>query len=122
MTSDIGMFKSVLPPTAQTNPTAPVESLRHEVQTRQPVDGPREAQSAGEEKEPLEDVVSDLNQLVRDLHRELQFSVDKDSGETVIKVIDSKTDEVLRQIPSEDLMNLRKRLEEASGVIFQDSA
>ena len=82
----------------------------------------RKTERAAQEEEPLEDVVSNLNQLVRDLHRELQFSVDEDSGDTVIKVIDSKTDEVLRQIPSEEVMRLRQRLEEAAGVIFQDSA
>lgn len=70
----------------------------------------------------LDQVVSDLNSLVHDLHRELRFSVDRDSGDTVVKVVDSETDEVLRQIPSEDVMRLRKRLEDAAGMIFQDSA
>jgi flagellar protein FlaG len=75
-----------------------------------------------EKERPLDEVVSDLNKLVRDLHRELRFSVDHDSGETVIKVIDRETKEVVRQIPSEELMALRKRLQEAAGVIFRDSA
>ena len=59
------------------------------------------------------DDVSNLNQLVRDLHRELKFSVDDDSGETVVKVIDKETDEVVRQIPSAEVLRLRKRLEES---------
>ncbi len=67
-------------------------------------------------------MVSDLNNLVRELHRELKFSVDQDSGDTVIKVVDRETDEVVRQIPSEEVMHLRKRLQEAAGVFFQDSA
>ena len=67
-------------------------------------------------------MVSDLNQLVQSLHRELQFSVDNDSGETVIKVVDRETDEVLRQIPNDEVLQLRKRLEETAGAIFQDSA
>ena len=71
---------------------------------------------------PLNDVVSELNNLVRELHRELQFSVDDESGETVIKVVDRETDEVVRQIPSEDVVRLRQRLQEAAGAIFQDSA
>jgi flagellar protein FlaG len=40
----------------------------------------------------------------------------------VIKVIDRETDEVVRQIPSEEVVRMRKRLQEAAGVIFQDSA
>jgi flagellar protein FlaG len=52
----------------------------------------------------------------------LQFSVDDKSGETMIKVVDSKTDEVVRQIPSEEVVRLRQRLEDVAGVIFRDSA
>lgn len=64
-------------------------------------------------------VVSSLRGLVQNLHRNLQFSIDDESGETVIKVIDSETREVVRQIPAEEIIRLRRRLEEASGVLFQ---
>ena len=125
MTNDIGMIKAGYPPVAQTHPTAPAGQVPEGVQTTQGANAAapvEEAEEAAKEQEPLQDVVSDLNNLVRDLHRELQFSVDEDSGSTVIKVVDRETDEVVRQIPSEDLMRLRKRLEEAVGVFFKDSA
>ena len=122
MTNDVGTFKPVLPSVAQSSPAAPAGRVEQEVPANANPDAQRKAAQAEKVKEPLENVVSNLNQLVRDLHRELQFSVDKESGDTVIKVIDSKTDEVLRQIPSEEVMRLRQRLEEAAGVIFQDSA
>lgn len=122
MTNDVGTLKPALPSVAQSSPTARAGRVEQEVQANANPDALRKTERAAQEEEPLEDVVSNLNQLVRDLHRELQFSVDEDSGDTVIKVIDSKTDEVLRQIPSEEVMRLRQRLEEAAGVIFQDSA
>ena len=122
MTNDIGMIKAVQPSVAQTHPTAPIGRAEKGVNgTVDTVAEPR-ATEAAKEQEPLDDVVNDLNDLVRDLHRELQFSVDQDSGSTVIKVVDRETDEVVRQIPSEELMVLRKRLQEAAGVIFNDSA
>ena len=119
MTNDVGTLKPVLTPVAQSSPTASAGRVEQEVAANA---NPNAQRKAEQEKEPLENVVSNLNQLVRDLHRELRFSVDDASGDTVIKVIDSKTDEVLRQIPSEEVMRLRQRLEEAAGVIFQDSA
>ena len=124
MTSDVGMTKSVLPPLAQTSPTAPAGRAGDDARAVQESAAKRRAEEAEatKQQEPLDDMVSDLNQLVRELHRELRFSVDDDSGDTVIKVIDSETDEVLRQIPSKDLMVLRRRLEEAAGAIFHDSA
>jgi flagellar protein FlaG len=122
MTNDVGMIKAVQPSVAQTHPTAPIGRAPKDVQAAQDADPAGRAAEAAKEQEPLDDVVSNLNNLVRDLQRELQFSVDEDSGSTIIKVVDRETDEVVRQIPSEDLVNLRKRLEEAAGVFFEDSA
>jgi flagellar protein FlaG len=122
MTNDIGMIKSVQPSVAQTHPTAPAGRAEKDVRVVDGSDAATQAAEAANEQETIDDVVSDLNNLVRDLHRELQFSVDVDSGSTVIKVVDRQTEEVVRQIPSEELMNLRKRLEEAAGVFFEDSA
>ncbi len=69
----------------------------------------------------IEGAVSDLNSLAQQMRRELQFSIEEDSGELVVKIIDKETDEVVRQIPPEVLLELRKRMTEAAGAIFSDS-
>ena len=90
------------------------------------VDDPRKATQStdakGQDQENLEEMVSGLNELVHELHRELQFSLDDESGEVVIKVIDRETDTVVRQLPPEEVLKLRKRLQEAAGVIFHGQA
>lgn len=126
MVNDIGMIKGPLAHVAQAGPVAPAErpaagDARPRATAQSPPADTSETRDAGQGEE-LQHVVADLNKLVRDLHRELQFTVDRESGETVIKVIDKETDEVIRQIPSDEVMQLRRRLEEASGVIFKDSA
>jgi len=124
MSNDIGMVKTGPGPAERTNPTAkaakadpPQDSVREPAEARA-----REKDDVAKAQEIAEEVASGLNDLVHELHRELRFSVDQDSGETIIKVIDQETDEVVRQIPSEEVVQLRKRLQQASGVIFQDSA
>ncbi|HHZ87532.1 MAG TPA: flagellar protein FlaG [Chromatiaceae bacterium] len=67
----------------------------------------------------LESVVTNLNEFVQSISRELNFTVDDTSGKTVIKVIDSVTDKVIRQIPSEEVLALSRHLDELRGVIFQ---
>ncbi len=57
----------------------------------------------------LEDVVKDVAQIVR---RDLNFSIDRDSGMTVVKVIDPSSKEVVRQIPPEEMLALARRLAE----------
>ena len=91
-----------------------------------PVNDPRRAEDPSKSKEEkpddsIEGAVSDLNNLAQQMRRELQFSVEEESGELVVKVIDKETDEVVRQIPSEVLLELRKRMTEAAGAIFSDS-
>jgi flagellar protein FlaG len=121
MANDIGMIKSVQP-TLQPQPGNAAQRAGLEQRSQAGAVSRGDARERVEEERPLDEVVSDLNKLVRDLHRELRFSVDQDSGDTVIKVIDRETKEVVRQIPSEELVALRKRLQQAAGVIFRDSA
>ena len=48
----------------------------------------------------------------------LRFSVHKPTGRTVIKVIDKETKETVREIPSEEVLNLAAKLDEMMGMIF----
>lgn len=70
----------------------------------------------------VEEIVEDLNQFVQQIERELRFTIDDDSGETIIKVIDSETHEVIRQIPREEIVNLRRHLGEVRGMLFKTEA
>ena len=71
-----------------------------------------------EEKETseqaLDDAVKQLNSYVQSINRNLEFNIDSDSGETVVKVIDSQTDELIRQIPNEEALNIAKQLDGVS--------
>ncbi len=69
-------------------------------------------------KERLEDSVSQLKNLVQSVQRDLQFSIDDFSGRTVITVLDSKTEEIIRQIPSDEVLALAKNIESMKGVLF----
>ena len=66
--------------------------------------------------------VETLNELVQNQRRSLHFSVDEDTGRTVIRVVDPETDEVIRQIPAEEVLNLAQRLDGAGGVLLQTRA
>lgn len=60
-------------------------------------------------------VVDDLNSLVQDLKRDLQFSVDADSGETIIRVVDSESHRTIRTIPPSEINEVSQRLMQTSG-------
>ncbi len=50
--------------------------------------------------------------------RELRFSVNKELGQVVVKVIDSHTDKVIKEIPPEDIIRLHSRMKEVIGLLF----
>jgi|GEM_PF-1431181 len=60
----------------------------------------------------LKKAVDDLNDFIQNTHRDLQFSIDDKSGTLIVKVIDSKTEKVIRQIPNEETLRLARSLAE----------
>jgi flagellar protein FlaG len=99
-----------------------VQAKQKQPDTSQAVEELRQQEAARKmNSEKLQETVREMNQKVQNLRRNLQFSIDDQSGRTVIKVIDSETHEVLRQIPSEEILNVAHRLmelNEEQGVIF----
>lgn len=66
----------------------------------------------------LQQAVDVVNQALALEQRSLNFSIDEDSGRSVIKVIDYETEELIKQIPSEELLRVAqdiKRLQEEMG-------
>ncbi|MFZ5594239.1 MAG: flagellar protein FlaG [Pseudomonadota bacterium] len=70
----------------------------------------------------IEKAVSYLNEYIQSYRRDLHFSVDDDSGRIVVKVIDRETNEIIRQIPSEEAMALANRMEKSNGILLQAQA
>lgn len=68
----------------------------------------------------VKEAVGNLNEFVQKLTRTLQFSVDEESGRTVIKVVDSETNQLIRQIPPEEVLVLARNLAKGEGVIFKE--
>jgi len=69
-------------------------------------------------KEEITQTVQEMNDFLHDMKRNLSFSVDDDLGKSVITVRDSDSDEVIRQIPSEELVVLRKKMDDVAGILF----
>ena len=65
---------------------------------------------------------NDLWEPTQSIDRKLQFSVDDSSGRTVIKVLDPQTDEIIRQIPSEEVLRLAERIADAQSLLFDGIA
>lgn len=73
-------------------------------------------------REELQQAVASVESFTQSIRRDLKFSMDDESGKVVVKVTDSKTGEVIRQMPSEEALRLAQRLEEARSLLFKAEA
>ncbi|KPJ92996.1 MAG: hypothetical protein AMJ53_08280 [Gammaproteobacteria bacterium SG8_11] len=62
--------------------------------------------------EEVLEAVQNLNDFVQKTRRELNFSVDDQTGRTVVKVIDHETKDLIRQIPAEEILEVAQRMSE----------
>lgn len=73
-------------------------------------------------QENQDEAVKKLNQFVTATNHALEFSVDEDSGRQLVKLVDTQTKEVIRQIPTEEALQIAKALDRFQGLLIQNKA
>jgi len=68
-----------------------------------------------ENKIPPEELLNQIKTVTENGIYSVRFERDRATEELVVKIVDSDTNEVLRQIPPEELLTLSKHLRELSG-------
>ncbi len=80
----------------------------------------KEAEQETLTAQQLDKVAQQLQDFVGDMNRGLQFSVDKNSGRDVIKVVDKESGDLIKQYPSEEVLSLVAKLSEAAGALIDE--
>jgi flagellar protein FlaG len=68
----------------------------------------------------MQDMAKELQGLADSLGRSVKFSVNEESGAEVIMVFHKKTKELIRQIPSEEVVEMRDRLSRVFGTLIEE--
>lgn len=75
------------------------------------------------DRQQLDSAVTQLNDFVQSIQRDLRFSIDDDSGTVVVKVIDRSSGDVIRQVPQENVLKMVRDLQEfKEGQLFEAKA
>jgi len=70
-------------------------------------------------REKVQEAISKLNDYVQSTERTLDFQLDEDSGQTVIKVFDKESSKLIRQIPDELALTMAQKLnDEEPSLLF----
>jgi flagellar protein FlaG len=66
--------------------------------------------------------VDTLNSFAATTAAALNFSTDKESGKTIVKVVDTATDQLIRQIPSEEAIAISHSIDKMQGLLVNQKA
>jgi len=101
------------------------EMVSTSMETEQKPQGikPYDAEKAEEPRaEDMDAMVEDIREMARMFEHELQFRIEEDLDRPVVEVKDAQNDEVIRQIPSEEMVELARNMERIRGILFDESA
>ena len=84
----------------------------------EPTAQPEQQTAEQPEPEELQLAISKLNDYVQNIQRTLSFTVEETTGVTVVRVFDSETEELIRQIPAEETIKLAASIEAYAASLF----
>ena len=97
----------VSPPTRETArrdpPQVDTERVRQETQAR------------------IERIAQAMDNYVKSVQRGLEIQVHEETGNIMVKVISKEDGHVVREIPSEEMLNLAARMEQMVGILFDEN-
>lgn len=100
-------------------PAADLSSLSRStaspVQTAAAVEPPKAIPSV----EQVTQAIKSINKAMESLSQSLEFSIDSDTHRTIVKVVDKQTNDVIRQIPTKETLEIAKALDQVSGLLIR---
>lgn len=109
------------------------QPLKHELRSVEAVPTGRPATQADasvaqaqevpkQDKQALEEAVASMQDATQAMQRNLSFSIDESTGRMVVKVTDSSSGDVIRQMPTEEALRLAESLDEMRSLLFKAQA
>ncbi|MEQ1529779.1 MAG: flagellar protein FlaG [Methylococcales bacterium] len=108
----LASVERVAEPPLQTAPAATAQNAKQQTPQEVSLDTVKTAAATG-------------NSILQATNRNLEFQVDDSTKRVVVKIVDSQSGKVLRQIPSEDMLafiDKMQQLEGDKGSVLQDRA
>jgi len=75
-----------------------------------------------EDPDTLKKTVDQLNAVMKQHSNSIEFSIDEESGKTVVKVMDTESNTVLKQYPSRELLAIAKQIDQFQGMFVKTQA
>lgn len=69
----------------------------------------------------IENIAQAMDKYVKSIQRDLQIQVHSETGDIIVKVLSKEDGKVIREIPPEAMLKLAEKMEEMTGVLFNEN-
>ncbi len=69
----------------------------------------------------LEEALGKMEKELGPIRTKISFHLDPESGEPIVQIVDKETNKVLRQVPPEELLKIRKSFKELMKGVLMDA-
>ncbi|MGD9823519.1 flagellar protein FlaG [Desulfobacter sp.] len=69
-------------------------------------------------RKDVEEMVEALEDFANTVQTRLNFTIDDGTEDVVVKIMDKETDEVIKQFPAEEILELREKMQDLRGLLF----
>ena len=92
-----------------------------EVKTMKSTAASNKEKAVSMSREEARAVAESLEEYMEILKTSIGFSINESPNRIIVTVTNKDTDEIIRQIPSEEMLALQKKMKELTGIIFSES-
>lgn len=85
-------------------------------------DGAVQTTKPAVEEQQLTQALKSINDVLQVRSPGLEFSVDSDSKRNIVKVVDKNTQEVIRQMPTQEALEIAKALDRLQSMLIRETA
>ena len=78
----------------------------------------KQAQSPSVDRKAIEQAVTKIQESIGQVDSSLRIEVDSDIHQVIVKVVNNQSGEVIRQIPSQEIVEISKRLDAMQGLLL----
>lgn len=108
------------------NPAAPAME-RPQLRPPAPVQAAADAAAAAAaaqavDQNQIRKALEEANRMAQSLGGSLEFSIDQRTGKALVRIIDTSTHQLIRQIPSEEMLAIARSLDKLQGLLIKQQA
>ena len=98
-------------------------SPRKEAAETQKAPEPEKKKQTEQSRQISQEMLDDFKKDFEAIHSVgFQFSVHQETNRTIVRIINEDTNELIREIPSEEMLNIVAKMDEMMGILFDSKA